>query len=156
MIQPGTLVKVLDNTLVKEIKCIKVLIKGKHPVATQGDIIIGSIKKIGVTRQSDLRSQKHLMGSKGSGKLKGPQWKRGDLVKAVVCRTKKQVDRSRGCGRGSNSSTGIKVAFPSENSCILLGSNGQDPLASRAKGPISSAIRSKGFTKVLSLGSTLV
>mmetsp|Transcript_5921 Transcript_5921/g.6805 ORF Transcript_5921/g.6805 Transcript_5921/m.6805 type:complete len:157 (-) Transcript_5921:70-540(-) len=156
MIQPGTIVKVLDNTLVKEIRCIKVLIKGKRPVATQGDVIIGTIQKIGVTKQSILRSQKHLMGSKGSGKQKGPQFKRGDMVKAVVCRTKKGVDRNRGIGRGSTSSSGIKVSFPTENACILVGANGQDPIASRAKGPISSAIKSKGYTKLLSLGSTFV
>lgn len=151
MVQQGSILKVIDNSSVREIYCIRVLNKGPRPVGTQGDIIVGSVRKLRRVKESVLRSRKHL-----SGRTKGKAWKRGDVVKALIVRTIKQADRTKGLGAKGKNQTGIKLSFPKENSAVLLAANGKDPLGSRARGPISPTARSKGFTKVISLGTVLV
>jgi len=160
MIQLGTILKVVDNSSVREIRCIKVI---KGSVAAQGDRILGTVYRL----RNIPSGKEAIVASKASAALAAQKQKgiqsaflKGDIVSAVVVRTKKAVDRSRGIGKGSHKQTGIKLSFPNENAVILIVNSkttpGVDPMASRSKGPITPIISSKGYTKLLSLGSSLI
>lgn len=152
MIQSGTYLRVIDNTYVKDISCIQVKKYGssKHPVGKQGDVFVGSVKSLRKVKASITRSQKHLI---NKGKKK--RWQRGDLLRALIVRTRKNMDRSKGLGRNSKNQTGIRLSFPEGNAAILLGTQ-KDPLGSRIKGAISPAVRSGGYNKILSIGGRSV
>eukprot|EP00924_Labyrinthula_sp_SR-Ha-C_P009036 snap_masked-scaffold_2-processed-gene-10.28-mRNA-1 protein AED:0.99 eAED:1.00 QI:0/0/0/0.5/1/1/2/0/162 len=140
MLIPGSVVKVLNNTAVKSIRVIATFREGVHSSqvpAGQGDCVLGSVVQTGVIKDSFLRSKKHL----GSSQVR---YKKGDLVRGLVVRTKKEYDRSRGTGK--NSKTGIMVSFPLENSVVLLSSQGQDAFA---KTSLSGLMRSKGFSRII-------
>lgn len=144
MIQPGTNIKISDNTNVREIRCIGVVGKrGRNP-GTLGAVIVGSVKKLSSNKDSRKNS-----GAQRSRK-DNLVYKTGDLVKALIVRTKKDKDRSL------RTQTGFLVSFPHENVGILLGNNGLDPVGSRIKGPLSTVIKSKGYNKVLSLTKTVI
>jgi ribosomal protein L14 len=165
MIQPGTILKVVDNSSVREIRCIRVFTGNRRSVAAQGDRILGTVYRLRHQKDSAVGSKKDTA---PSNKQKGipSSLSKGDLVSAVVVRTKKSSDRSRGIGKGSHNQTGIRISFPNENSAILIATSksnlakgsfgGVDPLASRSKGPLSPIISSKGYTKLLSLGSSII
>jgi len=161
MIQLGTILKVVDNSAVREIRCIKVI---NGTVATQGDLILGTVYRLR-TQKDNLNSRKgkkETVTSGGNTKQKSvpSALSKGDLVSAIVVRTKKGLDRSRGIGKGSEYQTGIKLSFPKENAAILITSTKNlsqiEPLATRSKGPFSPVISSKGFTKLLTLGSNII
>ena len=107
MVQQGSILKVIDNSSVREIYCIRVLNKGPRPVGGQGDTIVGSVRKLRRLKESVLRSRKHL-----SGRSKGKTWKRGDIVKALIVRTVKNADRSKSLGKKAKNQTGIRLSFP--------------------------------------------
>jgi len=151
MIQQGSYLKVIDNSSVKEISCIKVLKGGPRPHGIQGDELIGSVKSVRKVKKAVLQSKKHL-----GSRAKGKEWKRGDLVQALIVRTLKSVDRSRGLGRKAKLQTGIRLSFPKENAALLLGRKGKEPLGTRIKGPLSPTVRTKAYTKLLSLGGYLL
>ncbi len=117
MIQTETKLEVADNSGAKRVQCIKVLGGSHRRYASVGDIIKVSVKEA-IPR----------------GKVK-----KGDVMNAVVVRTKKGVRRAD----GSN------VRFD-ENAAVLLNANNA-PIATRIFGPVTRELRSEQFMKIVSL-----
>lgn len=117
MIQMQTKLKVADNTGAKEIMCIKVLGGSRRRYANIGDVIVASVKKA----------------SPGGGV------KKGDVVKAVVVRSKKGVGREDG--------TYIKF---DENAAVIIRDD-KNPRGTRIFGPVARELREKEYLKILSL-----
>ena len=117
MIQPFTRLKVADNSGAKEIMCIKVLGGSKRRYATVGDIIVASVKK-----------------ALPNGKVK-----KGQVVKAVIVRTKKEVQRENGS----------LIRFD-DNAAVII-DNKKEPVGTRIFGPIAREVRYEGFQKITSL-----
>jgi large subunit ribosomal protein L14 len=116
MIQTQTRVKVSDNSGANSLMCIRVLGKQKK-AASLGDSIVGVVKDA----------------------LPNMPIKRSDVVKAVVVRTVKSVQRANG----------FSIRFD-ENAVVLIGSD-NNPRASRVFGCIASELREKQYTKIISL-----
>ena len=117
MIQGFTRLVVADNTGAKEIMCIKVPGGSKRRYASLGDVIVASVKKATPT-----------------GKVK-----KGSVVKAVVVRTKKEVQRENGS----------LIRFD-ENAAVILDAK-KAPIGTRIFGPIGREVRYAGFMKIVSL-----
>ena len=117
MIQPFTRLKVADNSGAKEIMCIKVLGGSKRRYARVGDIIVASVKK-----------------ALPNGKIK-----KGQVVKAVVVRTKKELQRENGS----------LIRFD-DNAAVII-DNKKEPIGTRIFGPIAREVRHRGFQKIVSL-----
>ena len=117
MIQSFTRLVVADNTGAKELMCIKVLGGSKRRYATVGDVIIASVKKAAPT-----------------GKIK-----RGQVVTAVVVRTKKEVHRENGS----------LIRFD-ENAAVLIRDD-KNPRGTRIFGPVARELRDDGYLKIVSL-----
>jgi len=117
VIQQETMLQVGDNTGAKKVLCIKVPGGSKRRYATVGDIIIASVKE-----------------AAPNGVVK-----KGDVVKAVVVRTKKEIRRP----------DGSYIAF-SENAAVIIDDNG-NPRGTRIFGPVARELRDKNFMKIISL-----
>ena len=117
MIQQQTLLKVADNSGAKEIMCIRVLGGSKRKFGNIGDIIVASVKKA----------------------TPGGVVKKGDVVKAVVVRTK----------RGARRKDGSYIKFD-ENAAVIIKDDKQ-PRGTRIFGPVARELRDKEFNKILSL-----
>lgn len=117
MIQMQTYLKVADNTGAKEIMCIKVLGGSRRRYANIGDVIVASVKKA----------------TPGGGV------KKGEVVKAVVVRSKKGVGRDDG--------TYIKF---DENAAVIIRED-KNPRGTRIFGPVARELRDGGYSKILSL-----
>ena len=117
MIQQESRVKVSDNSGAKEILCIRVLGGTKRRYASVGDKIVGTVK--------------HGM---PSGNIK-----KGQVVKAVVVRTRKEVRRP----------DGSYIRF-GDNACVIIDENGQMK-GTRVFGPVARELRDNDFMKVVSL-----
>ncbi|NLJ72220.1 MAG: 50S ribosomal protein L14 [Syntrophomonadaceae bacterium] len=117
MIQQETMLQVGDNTGAKKVLCIKVLGGSKKRYATVGDVIIASVKEA----------------------APGGVVKKGEIVKAVVVRTKKEVRRN----------DGSYISF-SENAAVIIDDN-QNPKGTRIFGPVARELREKNFMKIISL-----
>ena len=117
MIQGFTRLNVADNTGAKEIMCIKVLGGSKRRYATVGDVIVASVKK-----------------ALPVGKVK-----KGQVVKAVIVRTHKEVQRENGS----------LIRFD-DNAAVILDAK-KEPIGTRIFGPVTRELRSKGHTKIISL-----
>ncbi len=117
MIQPFTRLKVADNSGAKEIMCIKVLGGSKRRYATVGNIIVASVKK-----------------AIPNGKVK-----KGQVVKAVVVRTKKELQRNNGS----------LIRFD-DNAAVVIDDK-KEPVGTRIFGPIAREVRYEGFQKITSL-----
>lgn len=117
MVQSQTLLKIGDNTGAKEIMCIRVLGGTRRKYAGVGDVIVASVKKASP----------------------GGVVKKGDVVKAVVVRTKSNIRRNDG--------TYIKF---DENSAVIIKED-KNPKGTRIFGPIPRELRIDGYTKILSL-----
>jgi large subunit ribosomal protein L14 len=117
MIQVQTELFVADNTGARKIECIKVLGGSKRRYATIGDIIVVSIKD-----------------AIPKGKVK-----KGDVHKAVIVRTRKEIKRLDG--------TSIKF---DANAAVLVQPNGE-PIGTRIFGPVTRELRNKNFMKIISL-----
>ncbi|GAB6045555.1 50S ribosomal protein L14 [Caminibacter profundus] len=117
MIQPFTRLKVADNSGAKEIMCIKVLGGSKRRYARVGDIIVASVKK-----------------ALPNGKIK-----KGQVVKAVVVRTKKEIHRENGS----------LIRFD-DNAAVIIDAK-KEPIGTRIFGPIAREVRYEGFQKITSL-----
>ncbi len=117
MIQPFTRLKVADNSGAKEIMCIKVLGGSKRRYARVGDIIVASVKK-----------------ALPNGKVK-----KGQVVKAVVVRTKKELQRENGS----------LIRFD-DNAAVIIDAK-KEPVGTRIFGPIAREVRYEGFQKITSL-----
>ena len=117
MIQSFTRLNVADNTGAKEIMCIKVLGGSKRRYASLGDVIVASFKKATPT-----------------GKVK-----KGSVVKAVVVRTKKELQRENGS----------LIRFD-DNAAVIIDAK-KEPVGTRIFGPIAREVRHEGFQKITSL-----
>lgn len=117
MIQQETMLQVGDNTGAKKILCIKVLGGSTRRYATVGDIIVATVKEASP----------------------GGVVKKGEVVKAVVVRTRKEIRRP----------DGSYIAF-SENAAVIVKENG-DPMGTRIFGPVARELRDRNFMKIVSL-----
>ncbi|MBR1653989.1 MAG: 50S ribosomal protein L14 [Clostridia bacterium] len=117
MVQQQSILKVADNTGAKEIMVIRCLGGSYRKYAGVGDIIVASVKTA----------------------TPGGVVKKGDVVKAVVVRTKKPVRRA----------DGSYIRFD-ENAAVILKEDGT-PKGTRIFGPIARELRDKGYMKILSL-----
>ncbi|MGN0680235.1 MAG: 50S ribosomal protein L14 [Oscillospiraceae bacterium] len=117
MIQMQTLLKVADNTGAKELMCIRVLGGTRRRYANIGDIIVASVKKA----------------------TPGGVVKKGDVVKAVVVRSKKGLRRD----------DGTYIRFD-ENAAVIIKED-KNPKGTRIFGPVARELRDKDFMKILSL-----
>lgn len=122
MIQQETQLKVADNTGAKRVKCFKVLGGSRRRYARVGDIIICSV------RDADPDSPA----------------KKGQVVKAVVVRTKSYIRRK----------DGSKLRFDS-NSCVLIDDRG-NPKGTRIFGPVARELRDRGYVKICSLAPEVI
>ena len=117
MIQTQTALEVADNSGAKKVMCIKVLGGSKRRYASVGDVIVVSIKEA----------------------LPNSKVKKGDVHKAVVVRTRKELGRA----------DGSYIRFD-ENSAVLL-NNQNEPIGTRIFGPVARELRAKQFMKIVSL-----
>ncbi len=117
MIQGFTRLAVADNSGAKEIMCIKVLGGSKRRYASIGDIIVASVKK-----------------ATPDGKVK-----KGQVIKAVVVRTRKEIQRENGS----------LIRFD-ENAAVILDAK-KEPIGTRIFGPIGREVRYAGYMKIVSL-----
>jgi len=122
MIQPETNLLSADNSGAKRLYCIKVLGGSRRRYASLGDIIVVSVKEA----------------------LPNSKVKKGDVHKAVVVRTKKEVPRKDG--------TYIKF---DENSAVLINPAGE-PIGTRIFGPVARELRAKNFMKIISLAPEVI
>ena len=117
MIQTETRLRVADNSGAKVVSCIKVLGGSKRRYATVGDVIIASVKEA----------------------VPNSKVKKGDVVRAVVVRTAKEVRRP----------DGSYIKFD-ENSAVII-SDSMEPVGTRIFGPVARELRAKNFMKIISL-----
>ncbi len=117
MIQAQTMLKVGDNTGAKKLMCIRVLGGSFRRYAGIGDIIIAAVKEA----------------------TPGGVVKKGDVVKAVVVRTRKEVKRP----------DGSYIRF-SENAAVIIRDD-KSPRGTRIFGPVARELREKDFMKIVSL-----
>ncbi|MBU1669221.1 50S ribosomal protein L14 [bacterium] len=117
MIQGFTRLNVADNSGAKEIMCIKVLGGSKRRYASVGDVIVASVKKALPT-----------------GKVK-----KGKVVKAVVVRTHKEIQRENGS----------LIRFD-DNAAVIIDDK-KAPIGTRIFGPVARETRYAGFMKIVSL-----
>lgn len=122
MIQQESYLKVADNAGAKEIKCIRVLGGSKRKYGSVGDVIVASVRKASP----------------------GGTVKKGDVVKAVIVRTKKAVRRA----------DGTYVRFD-ENAAVLIKED-HNPVGTRIFGPVARELRDKEFMKILSLAPEVI
>ena len=118
MIQQESRLKVADNTGAKEILTIRVLGGSGRRYAGIGDTIVATVKDA----------------------IPGGNVKRGDVVKAVIVRTRKSRRRS----------DGSYIRFD-ENAAVILKSEGGDPRGTRIFGPVARELRDGGYMRIVSL-----
>jgi large subunit ribosomal protein L14 len=117
MIQQESRLKVADNTGGKEILCIRVLGGSTRRYGGVGDVIVASVKSA----------------------APGGSVKKGDVVKAVIVRTAKEVHRR----------DGSYIKFD-DNAAVIL-DQGRNPRGTRIFGPVARELREQGFMKIVSL-----
>ena len=122
MVQMESYLKVADNTGAKEIHCIRVLGGSKRKYGNIGDVIVASVRKA----------------------TPGGTVKKGDVVKAVIVRTKRGVRRENG----------IYVRFD-ENAAVIIKED-KNPRGTRIFGPVARELREKDFMKILSLAPEVI
>ena len=117
MIQAESRLKVADNSGARELLCVKVLGGSKKRYASIGDVIVGTVKEA----------------------IPDGMVSKGDVVKAVIVRTKREIRRD----------DGSYISFD-ENSAVLIEKN-DAPTGTRVFGPIARELRDKNFTRIISL-----
>ena len=122
MIQEESYLKVADNTGAKEIHTIRVLGGSKRKYGNIGDIIVASVRKA----------------------APGGTVKKGDVVKAVIVRTKRGVRRE----------DGSYVRFD-ENAAVIIKED-KTPRGTRIFGPVARELRDKDYMKILSLAPEVI
>ncbi|PSR32145.1 MAG: 50S ribosomal protein L14 [Sulfobacillus benefaciens] len=118
MIQPQTRLAVADNTGAKELMCIRVLGGSFRRYGNIGDVIVASVK----------------------ASAPGGMVKKGDVVKAVIVRTK----------TGKRRSDGSYIKFD-ENAAVILRGDEKEPRGTRIFGPVARELREREFMKIISL-----
>ena len=122
MIQTESYLKVADNTGAKEIHCIRVLGGSKRKYGNIGDVIVASVRKA----------------------APGGTVKKGDVVKAVIVRSKRGVRRE----------DGSYVRFD-ENAAVIIKED-RNPKGTRIFGPVARELREKDYMKILSLAPEVI
>ena len=122
MIQQQTLLKVADNSGAKEIMCIRVLGGSKRKFGNIGDVIVASVRKA----------------------TPGGTVKKGEVVKAVIVRTKRGVRRE----------DGSYVRFD-ENAAVIIKED-KNPKGTRIFGPVARELRERDYMKILSLAPEVI
>lgn len=122
MIQEETDLLVADNTGAKRVRCFKVLKGSKRRYATVGDVVVCSVK------ESEPKASV----------------KKGDVIKAVIVRTKKSIRRN----------DGSYLKFY-DNSCVIIDDK-MNPKGTRIFGPVAREVRNKGFIKISSLAPEVI
>ena len=122
MIQTESYLKVADNTGAKEIHCIRVLGGSKRKYGNIGDVIVASVRKA----------------------TPGGTVKKGEVVKAVIVRTKRGIRRE----------DGSYVRFD-ENAAVIIKED-KNPRGTRIFGPVARELREKDFMKILSLAPEVI
>ncbi len=117
MIQAQSKINVADNSGAKLLLCIKVLGGSKRRYARIGDVVVVSVKEA----------------------MPNSKVKKGDVVRAVIVRTAKEIPRA----------DGSYIKF-SDNSAVLI-SQQNEPIGTRIFGPVARELRSKNFMKIISL-----
>ena len=117
MVQAESYLKVADNTGVKELKTIRALGGSKRKYGNVGDVVVASVRKA----------------------TPGGSVKKGDVVKAVIVRSRKGLRRN----------DGSYVRFD-ENAAVIIKED-KTPQGTRIFGPVARELREKDFTKILSL-----
>jgi large subunit ribosomal protein L14 len=117
MVQTTTTLDVADNSGAKKIMCIRVLGGTRRKYASLGDIIVVSIKEA----------------------IPNAKVKKGEIAKAVIVRTKKEVSRQ----------DGSYIRFDA-NSAVLVDKD-NEPIGTRIFGPVARELRAKRFMKIISL-----
>ena len=122
MIQTESYLKVADNTGAKEIHTIRVLGGSKRKYGNIGDVIVASVRKA----------------------APGGTVKKGEVIKAVIVRTKRGVRRE----------DGTYVRFD-ENAAVIIKED-RNPRGTRIFGPVARELREKDFMKILSLAPEVI
>ena len=122
MIQGESYLKVADNTGAKEIHCIRVLGGSKRKYGNIGDVIVASVRKA----------------------TPGGTVKKGEVVKAVIVRSKRGVRRE----------DGSYVRFD-ENAAVIIKED-RNPKGTRIFGPVARELREKDYMKILSLAPEVI
>ena len=122
MIQQESYLKVADNTGAKEIHCIRVLGGSKRKYGNIGDVIVASVRKA----------------------APGGTVKKGEVVKAVIVRTKRGVRRE----------DGSYVRFD-ENAAVIVKED-KNPKGTRIFGPVARELRERDYMKILSLAPEVI
>ena len=117
MIQMQTNLEVADNSGARQVQCIKVLGGSKRKTASIGDVIVVSVKEA----------------------IPRGRVKKGDVQRAVIVRTKKEIRRTDGSA----------IRFDS-NAAVLINKQGE-PVGTRIFGPVTRELRSKNYMKIISL-----
>ncbi len=117
MIQMKTRLDVADNSGARSVMCIKVLGGSRRQYASIGDVIVITVKD--ATPNAKV--------------------KKGDVMKAVIVRTKKEINRQ----------DGTYIRFDT-NSAVLINAQ-NEPIGTRIFGPVARELRAKAFTKIISL-----
>lgn len=122
MIQPETRLVVADNSGAKEIKCIRVMGGSFRRSGNIGDVIVASVQAA----------------------TPGGAVKKGDVVKAVIVRTKKGIRRT----------DGSHIRFD-DNAAVII-DNQKQPRVTRIFGPIARELREKDYMKIISLAPEVI
>ena len=122
MIQQETRLTVADNSGAKEVLCIKVLGGSRKKYAKLGDLIVVTVKKA----------------------IPGGIIKKGEVTKAVIVRTRKELRRK----------DGSYIRFD-DNAAVLI-NNQKEPQGTRVFGPVARELREKKFMKILSLAPEVI
>jgi len=117
MIQQETVLKIADNTGARILLCIRVLGGSRRRYARVGDVIVGTVKQA----------------------IPGGSVKKGEIVKAVVVRTKKESRRP----------DGTYIRFD-DNAAVIL-TDAKNPKGTRIFGPVARELRDKNYMKIVSL-----
>jgi large subunit ribosomal protein L14 len=122
MIQTESRLDVADNSGARSVMCIKVLGGSRRRYASIGDIIVVSVKEA----------------------VPNSKVKKGDVMKAVIVRTKKEINRK----------DGTYIRFDN-NSAVLI-NNQNEPVGTRIFGPVARELRAKSFMKIISLAPEVI
>lgn len=117
MIQVESMLGIADNSGAKRVQCIKVLGGSKRKYASIGDVIVIAVKEA----------------------IPNSKVKKGEVKKAVIVRTKKEINRA----------DGSYIRFD-DNSAVLV-NNDKEPIGTRIFGPVARELRAKKFMKIVSL-----
>jgi large subunit ribosomal protein L14 len=118
MIQESTRLNVADNSGAKVVECFRVLGGSRRRYARVGDVIVASVKSA----------------------IPNGNVKKGQVVKCVVVRTRKEIGRK----------DGTYIRF-SDNAAVILAEESMEPIGTRIFGPVARELRAKKFMKIVSL-----